>query len=161
MSDPSPVLREKRGGALWITINRADRRNAINADVLAGIAQGYREAQMDAAIRVIVLTGAGDKAFCAGADLNPGQSLTFDYSQPTTAYADLLRLARACPIPTVARVNGACVAGGMGLLCMADIAIASDRATFSLPEVRIGLFPAQVVALLKELIPSRVLHEWC
>ena len=69
MTDHNSVIREKRGQALWITINRPDKRNAINGDVVAGIARGYRDAHDDADARVIVLTGVGDKAFCAGADL--------------------------------------------------------------------------------------------
>ena len=68
MTDSS-VLFEKRGQAFWITINRPEKRNALNADVIAGLARGYREAHDDKDVRVIVLTGAGDKAFCAGADL--------------------------------------------------------------------------------------------
>src|SRR5262245_33059601 len=69
MTDTSSVIHEKRGQAFWITINRPDKRNAINADVVAGIVGGYREAHDDKDVRVIVLTGAGVKAFCAGADL--------------------------------------------------------------------------------------------
>src|SRR5258708_6227902 len=68
MTDNSVIL-EKRGQAFWITINRPDKRNALNAEVIAGLARGYRDAHDDRDIRVIVLTGAGDKAFCAGADL--------------------------------------------------------------------------------------------
>ena len=70
MTDNSSVVLEKRGQAFWITINRPEKRNAINGDVVAGIAQGYRDAHDDPEVRVIVLTGAGDKAFCAGADLS-------------------------------------------------------------------------------------------
>ena len=76
MTDNS-VLLEKRGQAYWITINRPDKRNALNGGVIAGIARGYREAHDDKDVRVIVLTGTGDKAFCAGADLSSGAD-TFD-----------------------------------------------------------------------------------
>ena len=65
MTDHSSVIREKSGQAFWITINRPDKRNALNGDVIGGIARGYREAHDDREVRVIVLTGAGDKAFCA------------------------------------------------------------------------------------------------
>ena len=68
MTDHTSVIREKRGQAFWITINRPDKRNALNGDVIACIAKGYRDAHDDKEVRVIVLTGAGDKAFCAGAD---------------------------------------------------------------------------------------------
>ena len=155
------VLVDKRGPALWITINRPDKRNAINADVIAGIRRGYAEAHADPAMRVIVLTGAGDKAFCAGADLQPGVGFAFDPSRPGTDYADLLRTAKSATLPAIARINGVCMAGGIGLLCMTDFAIASDTAIFGLPEVKVGLFPMQVLSLLQDLVPRRVLLEWC
>ena len=159
MSDA--VLIEKRGAALWLTINRPDKRNAINTEVVAGLAAGYEQAHADDDVRVIVLTGAGDKAFCAGGDLNPGAAFVFDFSQPTGAYADLLRRSQSATKPTIARVNGVCMAGGMGLLCMADMAIATDDAIFGLPEVKIGVFPMQVLSLLQRLAPPRVVREWC
>ncbi len=156
----SVVLTARRGAALWITINRAARRNALNDEVLEGIARGYEAAESDAGVRAIVLTGSGDKAFCAGADLTPGDNFAFDPARPTTVYADLARRARSARVPSIARVNGACMAGGMGLLGMVDLAIASSGAVFGLPEVRIGLFPMQACALLQDLVPRRVLREW-
>jgi methylglutaconyl-CoA hydratase len=155
------VLHERRGHAFWITINRPDKRNAINAAVVEGLLEGYRLASADTDIRVIVLTGAGDKAFCAGADLQPGKSFGFDPAQPNIPYADLLRLARNTTKPAIARVNGACMAGGMGFLCMADMAIAASNAQFGLPEVKVGVFPMQVLSLLQTLVAPRFVHEWC
>jgi enoyl-CoA hydratase/carnithine racemase len=154
------VLLEKRGVAFWITINRPERRNALTSDVIAGLARGYEAAHADPQVRVIVLTGAGDKAFCAGADLEPGKNFAFDHSRPTTDYADFARLARQSHLPSIARVNGACMAGGMGFLGMTDLVVAVDHAVFGLPEVRIGLFPMQVLGLLKAFVPPRLLHEW-
>lgn len=160
MSDDAAVLHEKRGSAFRITINRPDRRNAITLDVIAGIRAGWSAAEADPDIRVIILTGAGDKAFCAGGDLQPG-GFAFDLSQPTMPYADMLRQIRAASKPSIARVNGACMAGGIGLLCMTDLAVATDTATFGLPEVKIGLFPMQVLSLLQRLVPPRIAAEWC
>jgi enoyl-CoA hydratase/carnithine racemase len=156
----SAVLLERRGAVQWITLNRAEQRNAINGEVIEGITEGFQRAQSDAAVRAIVLTGAGDKAFCAGGDLKPGKTFTFDVAEPMAPYANLLRLARNCPIPSMARVNGACMAGGMGLLCMTDLAVASDRAKFALPEAKLGLFPFQVLSLLKDQIGPRILREY-
>lgn len=82
MSDSPSVLTEKRGVAFWITINRPDKRNALNASVIAGIRQGYRDAHADPEVRAIVVTGAGEKAFCAGGDLQPGGGFAFDLSRP-------------------------------------------------------------------------------
>ena len=161
MSDTAaPVLHDKRGHAFWITINRPDKRNAINADVIAGIRAGYRAAQADADVRVIVLTGAGDKAFCAGADLQPGKGFAFDAARPNLDYADLLRDAHNATLPSIARINGVCMAGGMGLLCMTDMAVAANHVTFGLPEVKVGVFPMQVMSLLQQIAPRRLVREW-
>ena len=161
MTDTSSVIREKRGQAFWITINRPDKRNAINADVVAGIARGYREAHDDKEVRVIVLTGAGDKAFCAGADLqNSGAAFAMDFSRPNVDYADLLRLSQNATKPAIARVGGVCMAGGMGLLCMTDMAVAADHVIFGLPEVKVGVFPMQVLSLLQSIAPKRLVSEW-
>src|SRR3954453_21791190 len=161
MTDTNSVIREKRGQAFWITINRPDKRNAINADVVAGIARGYREAHDDPDVRVIVLTGAGDKSFCAGADLqNTGAAFAVDFSRPNVDYADLLRLSQNATKPAVARVAGVCMAGGMGLLCMTDMAVAADHVLFGLPEVKVGVFPMQVMSLLQQIAPRRLINEW-
>jgi enoyl-CoA hydratase/carnithine racemase len=158
MSDA--VKCEVKGAAFWITINRPDKRNAINAEVVQGIRQGYAQAHANPAIRVIVLTGAGDKAFCAGGDLQPDKGFVFDLSQPNVPYADMLRQARQATLPSIARVNGVCMAGGMGLLGMTDMAVCADHVQFGLPEVKVGVFPMQVLSVLQGLVPARKLHEW-
>jgi methylglutaconyl-CoA hydratase len=161
MTDNDSVLLERRGSAFWITINRPEKRNAINGDVVTGIARGYRDAHDDPEVRVIVLTGAGDKAFCAGADLvNTGAAFAFDFAKPNVDYADLLRLSQNATKPAIARVNGVCMAGGMGPLCMTDMAVAADNAIFGLPEVKVGVFPMQVMSLLQAIAPRRLINEW-
>jgi enoyl-CoA hydratase/carnithine racemase len=159
----APELRsERRGHALWLTIDRPARRNAISPAVLSGISEGLARAAADDGIRVVVLTGAGDQAFCAGADLaqNSG-SFAFDPSRPHLEYADLLRRAWSCPVPMIARVNGHCLAGGMGLFGVCDMAVAAEHASFGLPEVKIGVFPAQVLSVLQHLVGPRLLAELC
>jgi enoyl-CoA hydratase/carnithine racemase len=152
---------ERRGAALWLTIQREERRNAMSHAVLAAMASALDEAQEDRSLRAIVVTGAGRKAFCAGADLQAAQAFTTDYSEPHGHFARLLRRARASRLPMIARVNGACMAGGMGLLAMCDLAVAARHAAFGLPEVRVGVFPAQVLTVLQHLIPRRKLAELC
>ena len=160
MSDNS-VIYEKRGQAFWITINRPEKRNALSGEVIAGLARGYREAHDDPQVRVIVLTGAGEKAFCAGADLqNAGSAFAMDFSRPNADYADLLRLAQSATKPAIARVGGVCMAGGMGLVCMTDMAVAAEHAIFGLPEVKVGVFPMQVLSLLQNIAPPRLVAEW-
>ena len=161
MTDGNSVLLEKRNNAFWITINRPEKRNAINGEVVAGIARGYRTAHDDNDVRVIVLTGAGDKAFCAGADLQAtGAAFATDFAKPNVDYADLLRLSQNATKPSIARVGGVCMAGGMGLLCMTDLAVAADHVMFGLPEVKVGVFPMQVLSLLQSIAPRRLIAEW-
>jgi len=152
---------ELRGPVLWLTITREERRNAMSHGVLAGMAHAISQAQGDRGVRAIVVTGAGSKAFCAGADLQNAQAFTTDYSEPHGHLAQLLRVAKASYIPLIARVNGACMAGGMGLLSMCDLAVAGSHAVFGLPEVKVGVFPAQVLSVLQHLIPRRTLVEMC
>ncbi|MGR3564478.1 MAG: enoyl-CoA hydratase-related protein [Heliomarina sp.] len=154
------VLYSRENHAFRITLNRPEKRNAINNDLIEGISDGIKQAEADPEVRCIVLTGAGDKVFCAGGDLQPGGGFNFDFAEPSTAYGNLLRQAQNCPLPILAVVNGTCVAGGIGLVAMADLAIAVDTAKFGLPEAKIGLFPMQVLALMKALIPARTLREW-
>ena len=149
MNTAAEVLLEQRGAAFWITINRPDKRNALHPGVIDGIREGLRRAHALTEVRVIVITGAGDKAFCAGGDLRPGQGFAFDFSRPRLDYGELLREAQDASLPIIARINGACMAGGVGLAAMGDFAIAADHAQFGLPEVRIGLFPMQVLSLLQ------------
>jgi len=161
MTQPDIRL-ERKGSALWVWIDREERRNAINTQVIEGIAEGVRMALGDSAIRAIVLTGVGDKAFCAGADLGGGTG-TFAAApdEPTTDFGRLARLVRQLGIPLVARVNGACVAGGFGLLGLCDLAIAADHARFGLPEVKVGVFPMQVLVFLRRTMHARHINELC
>jgi len=160
-TNPGELGVERRGAVLWLTIQREERSNAMSHGVLAAMGEAIDAAQADRDVRAIVVTGAGDKAFCAGADLQNAQAFTSDYSDPTGHFARLLRRARASHLPLVARVNGACMAGGMGLLAMCDLAVAARHAVFGLPEVKVGVFPAQVLTVLQRLVPRRQLAELC
>jgi enoyl-CoA hydratase/carnithine racemase len=160
----SDLKREKRGRALWLTIDREAKRNALSAGVIDGILEGLREGVADPDVAAIVITGVGDKAFCAGADLDPKSApFQMDAAQPRLAYADALRAMIHCEKPLIARINGACMAGGMGLLGASDMAIASGSARFGLPEVGIGVFPMMVAAILQNRlgIPARELAALC
>ena len=154
------ILIERRERVLWLTINREERRNAITSEVLDGISEGLKRAEQDRTIRAIVLTGAGAKAFCVGGDMK-SKVFDLDLSEPYHRFGLLLRQARHATTPLIARVNGACLAGGMGLLAMCDLAVAADHATFGLPEVKVGLFPAQVLTLLQHQIPRKALTRLC
>jgi enoyl-CoA hydratase/carnithine racemase len=146
---------------LWLTIQREARRNAMSAAVVAGLTEQLQRAQADRSIRAIVLTGEGTKAFCAGADLQTSNTFVQDYSEPYAKLSLLFRQAKMGTTPLIARVNGTCMAGGMGLLAMCDLAVAAPHALFGLPEVKVGVFPAQVLAVLQHQIPRRVLTDMC
>jgi enoyl-CoA hydratase/carnithine racemase len=165
MADPAdrPEIRtERRGAALWIWIDREARRNAINKAVIAGIAAAIGEAQNDEAVRGIVLTGAGRKAFCAGADLTGGTAtFTLGLDEPTTDFGRLARLIRNLGVPIVGRINGDCVAGGMGLMSLCDLIVAADHVRFGLPEAKVGVFPMQVLVFLRSMIGARHINELC
>jgi enoyl-CoA hydratase/carnithine racemase len=163
MKDLKPAVRcERQGDALWVWIDRPVRRNAINAEVLAGIGAAIEHGLDDPSLRAVVLTGAGDKAFCAGADLADGPA-TFQAAAdiPTTDFGRLARLVRRIGVPLIARVNGACIAGGMGLMALCDLAVAAEHARFGLPEVRVGVFPMQVLVLLRATVHARHLNQLC
>ncbi|HSW18702.1 MAG TPA: enoyl-CoA hydratase-related protein [Ramlibacter sp.] len=154
------VKESRQDGRLVLTIDRPERRNALNAEVIATLQDALHRVKADPTVRAVVLTGAGEEAFCAGADLG-ADAFEFDYATPTIAYADLLRTAHSLAVPLVARVNGACMAGGMGLLAMCDLAIAAPHAIFGLPEAKVGVFPMQVLAVLQSQVPQRCLAQLC
>jgi methylglutaconyl-CoA hydratase len=162
------VLVEKRRAVQWITINREERRNAMNDSVVAGISAVFAAATDDPEVRAVVLTGAGTRAFCAGADLSAGSgSFQYDYSKTGLPFVRLMKQARDLTLPLIARVNGHAMAGGLGMLGMCDMAVAVETATFGMPEAKafgmpeakVGIFPMQIMAVLQRLIPSRKLYE--
>jgi enoyl-CoA hydratase/carnithine racemase len=140
------LLYRAEDGVAYITINREQQRNAITPEALALFHQYLDEAEKDATIRALLVTGAGDKAFCTGAqlsgDVNKGGLDIF------ASYADLLNRIVSFPKPTVARVKGFCLAGGMGFMLACDIVIASDDSKFGTPEVNVGLWPMMIGALI-------------
>jgi enoyl-CoA hydratase/carnithine racemase len=130
----------------YLTINRESKRNSISADVTVLFFKYLDDAEKDQNVRAVCITGAGEKAFCAGADL--GANTTSDDQDGFQNYADLLKRIAAFPKPTVARVNGYCLAGGTGFMLACDIVIAADNARFGTPEVNVGLFPMMIGALI-------------
>ncbi len=160
----APVLIERRDAVLWLTINRPERRNALNETVVTTIGAAIREAMVANEARAIVLTGAGDKVFCAGGDLAPsadGAPFSVDPARPRNFIVDLLQLIETCPIPIIARVNGHALAGGFGLVCACDMVVAVDTANFGTPESKIGLFPMMIMPHLMRVVPPRRLMEMC
>jgi enoyl-CoA hydratase/carnithine racemase len=155
MPDRDELLVERDGHVLRCTINREERRNALSAGVAAQLVQAFKDADMDPTIRVIVVTAVGEKVFCAGGDL------AADFSgggmeKGVNAFYDLVTTKDNLGTPLVARVNGHCMGGGLGLMLGCDMAIAADDVKFATPEVKIGLFPMMIAPLvLRNAGPKR------
>lgn len=159
-----PVLTEQKGSVQWITINREERRNALNEEVVRAIDAAIKTAVDGGRVRAIVITGAGDRAFCAGADLATGVkgfAFAVDFSQPTHYVANLFKRLQECTLPVIARVNGHAIAGGFGLLCACDMAIAADDIRIGTTESRIGVTPMMILPYMLRLLPPRKLQEMC
>ncbi len=142
------LLYEEEGRVARITINREPQRNAITGETIRLFHEYLDRAERNPQVRVVLVTGSGERAFCSGADLGSGAAEAGGDADPFQRYADLLKRLSRFPKPTVARVNGSCVAGGTGFALACDIVIASDRARFGTPEVNVGLFPMMIGALI-------------
>jgi methylglutaconyl-CoA hydratase len=162
-NEKKPGIRtEKRGQSLWIWIDREEKRNAINKHVLQGIESAITSSRQDESLRCVVLTGVGRKAFCAGADLSAGTgTFTLGLEEPMTDFGKLARVVRHLGVPLVGRINGDCVAGGMGLMSLCDLVVVADHARFGLPEAKVGVFPMQVLVFLRSMIGARHINELC
>jgi methylglutaconyl-CoA hydratase len=141
-------LREQRGdGVVWLTLNRPEIHNAFDDRQIAGLTAAFEDLARDDAVRAVVLTGAGS-SFSAGADLNwMRRAAAYDEAEnlrDANALAGLMKALNELPKPTVARVNGAALGGGVGLVACCDVAIASDQAVFGTTEVRLGIIPAVI-----------------
>ena len=138
----SGALTERRGNTLIITINRPEARNAVNGAVSIGVGDALQQAQDDPEIWAVVITGAGDKSFCAGADLkaiSKGENI-FHPEHPEWGFAGLVQ--HFIDKPVIAAVNGTALGGGTELALASDLVVAAQSAKFGLPEVKRGLIAA-------------------
>jgi enoyl-CoA hydratase/carnithine racemase len=159
-----PTVQEVRyevdGAVARVTIDRPERRNAMSFGVMQGLREAMASARADDAVRVVVLTGAGDKAFCAGADLGG-----IAESGPAAAHdgrallADLFRDMWSLGKPIVARVRGYALAGGFGLAMACDFVVAADDAKFGTPEIDVGLWPYMITVPLLRSMPPKIALE--
>ena len=154
------ILYATDGPVATITIDDPERRNALTNEAMAEFGTALKTACSDGDVRVIVVTGAGDRAFSAGGDLSGGfvDAPLVGHGE-RGALADLVRGMRRCPKPVVGRVNGHALGGGLGLVAGCDIAIAAEHATFGTPEIGVGLWPMMITAVLRPLVPRRPLLE--
>lgn len=144
--DDKHLLYRVENETAFITINREQQRNAITPEAISLFQEYLDAAEKDDNVRAILVTGAGEKAFCTGAQLSGG--LSTEGQDIFASYAGLLNRLATFPKPTVARIRGFCLAGGMGFMLACDIVIASDDSKFGTPEVNVGLWPMMIGALI-------------
>lgn len=155
--EDSHLLYRVEGNIGHITINRAAQRNAITPEAIVLFHEYLTAAEKDEQVRAVLVTGAGDKAFCTGAQLSGAVST--DGQDVFGRYAALLERLTDFSKPTVARVKGYCLAGGMGFMLACDLAIASDDSVFGTPEVNVGLWPMMIGALIFRNVPRKKAME--
>jgi enoyl-CoA hydratase len=157
MQELTAVRYEATPPVARITIDRPEKRNALNVAVMTELREAFARARTDDQIRVAVLTGAGDKAFSAGGDLGgftAEQSKVEQHLLRGTLvdlFEDMTRLGK----PIIARVNGHALAGGFGLMCACDLSISVDTAEFGMPEINTGLWPFIITAVVRHAMPER------
>ena len=164
METTDEVLWQVADGIATLTINRPDRRNALSPAVLQALRARLAEARGDAAVRVIVLTGAGEQAFCAGGDLASGMAGGQKRGLPGQLddkgrFAELLLDFTRLGKPVVARLAGDAFGGGVGLFLACDLVIAADDVRVGLPEIHVGLWPMMVTALLVRHVGLKATSE--
>src|SRR6266571_2803641 len=141
MTSYETILVERRGAVAIVTINRPDKRNALNIQTRAEGAAVLDELRADDSVRVVILTGAGDKAFIAGADIAEFAGRTAISQREVMLERSLFNAIDTFPKPIIAMVNGYCLGGGCEIALACDIRIASDKASFGQPEINLGIIP--------------------
>ena len=155
------VLLAVDGHVATVTLNRPEQRNPLSGVMLRDLAAAFRWCQSADEVRCVVLTGAGDRVFCAGADLTSFDAGMTDLQRHRSRgpFVDLFALMASLGKPIVGRINGHALAGGLGLACSCDIVVSTDTATFGTPEINVGIWPMMIQAVLSRNIPRKVLLE--
>ena len=151
---------EVKDGRATVTIDDPERRNPMSVETMDGLLQATKQAVADPEVKVIVYTGAGDRAFSAGGDLSGSfADDAVGLHQQRGVLAELFRLMTRGGKPTVARVNGHALAGGLGLAVACDITVCVDDAKLGTTEVRVGLWPMMISAILVRVMPRKAALE--
>jgi len=160
--DDNTILYELDGAIARVTLNRPEKRNALNEALINGIRKALQQANDDAAVRVVVISGAG-RDFCSGADLRSLKTIAegsiVENSADARSLMELFAQIRRVSVPVVAAVRGKALAGGCGLASACDIVLAAADAKFGYPEVKIGFVPAMVTAILRRNVSEKRAFE--
>lgn len=158
----SEILIDRQGGISFVTMNRPEKRNALNSSLIDGLTAAVADSGDDPSVRAIVIRGAG-KDFCSGADLSAlrkiAESDIVENLHDAETLAALFTAIRKCRVPVIAAVQGRALAGGCGLATACDIVLAANTARFGYPEVKIGFVPAMVMAILRRNLPEKHAFE--
>ncbi|MBK9152963.1 MAG: enoyl-CoA hydratase/isomerase family protein [Chloracidobacterium sp.] len=156
------LITSTEGATRFLTLNRPEKRNALNDELVAALKAAFREADEDADLRAVVVHGAG-KDFCSGADLSALQKIAGasyeENLEDAKSLAELFAMPRKMKVPVIAAVHGRALAGGCGLATACDIVLSTDTAVFGYPEVKIGFVPAIVAAFLRRNISEKRAFE--
>ncbi|MGA6946517.1 MAG: enoyl-CoA hydratase-related protein [Solirubrobacterales bacterium] len=155
------LLYEVDEGIATVTLNRPDQRNALNGALLAALVDAIKGARDDEAVRAVVLTGAGDKVFCAGADLGgfAADAPLVDKHFASDLFLEFFRLMPRLGKPSLCAANGHVLAGGMGLALSCDLLIAKQGARFGTPEINVGAFPYMIMSIIYRNVPRKKVNE--
>jgi enoyl-CoA hydratase len=155
------VLYEVAGGVATVTLNDPEKRNMLSGGMLADVVAAMKRARDSDEVRAVVLTGAGDKVFCAGADLGgfAGDATLLDKHYGSDLFLEYFRLMPRLGKPSICAANGHVLAGGLGLALSCDLLIAKEGATFGTPEINVGAFPYMIMALIYRNVPRKKVAE--
>ena len=155
------LLYEVNDGVATVTLNRPDQRNALNRELLASLVDAMKRARDDDDVRAVVLTGAGDKVFCAGADLGgfAAEVPLVDKHFASDLFLEYFRLMPRLGKPSLCAANGHVLAGGMGLALSCDLLIAKEGARFGTPEINVGAFPYMIMSIIYRNVPRKKVNE--
>ena len=155
------LLYEVADGVATLTLNRPDQRNALNGPLLTQLVEGLKTARDDEAVKAVVLTGAGEKVFCAGADLGgfAAEAPLVDKHFASDHFLEFFRLMPRLGKPSLCAANGHVLAGGMGLALSCDLVIAKEGARFGTPEINVGAFPYMIMSIIYRNVPRKKVNE--
>jgi enoyl-CoA hydratase/carnithine racemase len=152
---------ERAGGVMTIELQRPERRNALSAEMLEGLADAIERAAQDDDVRCVVLASSHESVWCAGADLSgfKAETTLMEKHRNSEGFMKIFLALNDFPKPTLGKIGGHALAGGMGLALCCDLLVASEEATFGTPEINVGAFPFRIMAVIYRNLPRKKANE--